>query len=84
MNDIGLPFNGADVARSVITVSCQKETLNNGINEVLFNSASCASKRKNLPHGKPNATSELVSILKQIAKRADVKMKIKYLINRWQ
>lgn len=55
---------------SGITVPCQIDAINNGIHEVLFNSASRASKRINLPYGKPNATSELASILEQIAKRA--------------
>ena len=58
----GLPFLGTDMADKVITVPCQKDAINNRIQEVLFNSASRESKRINLPCGKPSATSELVSI----------------------
>ena len=57
------------MARSVITVPCQKDAISNGINEILFNPDSRTSKRIGLPYGKPNATCELVSILEKIAKR---------------
>ena len=66
----GLPFLGTDMPDRVITLPYQKDAINNGIHEVLFNSASRESKRINLPCGKPSATSELVSIQEQIAKRA--------------
>jgi hypothetical protein len=70
LKDADLRFLRTDMAESVMTVPCQKDAISNGIHEVLSNYFSRASKRTNLPYGKPNATSELVSILEKIAKRA--------------